>query len=60
MPELVASTVASPCRNICKVKRGLCIGCGRTLDEIAAWPTAPDPERRAIAARAALRIHATR
>jgi predicted Fe-S protein YdhL (DUF1289 family) len=57
MPDLVASMVASPCRNICKVKRGLCIGCGRTLDEIAAWPTAPDPERRAISARAALRIH---
>lgn len=58
MPELVASQVASPCRNICVVKRGLCTGCGRTLDEIAAWPTAADPERRAIVARAAHRLGA--
>jgi hypothetical protein len=58
MPDLVASLVASPCRNICVVKRGLCTGCGRTLDEIAAWPTAPDPERRAIVARATARLGA--
>jgi predicted Fe-S protein YdhL (DUF1289 family) len=56
MPQLVASSVPSPCRNICKVARGICTGCGRTLDEIAAWPTAPDPERRAIVARAGDRI----
>jgi predicted Fe-S protein YdhL (DUF1289 family) len=56
MPELVASTVPSPCRNICAVKGGVCTGCGRTLDEIAAWPTAPDDERRAIVGRARLRI----
>jgi predicted Fe-S protein YdhL (DUF1289 family) len=58
MPELVASLVASPCRNICVVKQGLCTGCGRTLDEIAAWPTAPDPQRLAIVARAAARLGA--
>ena len=52
MPELVASSVASPCRNICVVKRGLCTGCWRTLDEIAHWPTACDAERRAIRMRA--------
>lgn len=56
MPEPVASVVASPCRNICKVARGLCTGCGRTLDEIAAWPTAADAERRAIRMRAAERM----
>lgn len=56
MAELVASAVPSPCRNICVVKRQLCTGCGRTLDEIAAWPTAPDDVRRAIVQRAAARI----
>lgn len=56
MAELAASAVPSPCRNICKVKKGLCTGCGRTLDEIAAWPTAPDELRRAIRQRAAARI----
>ena len=29
----------SPCINICKVERGVCTGCGRTLGEIAAWPS---------------------
>jgi predicted Fe-S protein YdhL (DUF1289 family) len=60
MPPVVASTVPSPCRNICKVARGICTGCGRTLDEIAAWPTAPDFERRAIIRRADDRIRALR
>lgn len=55
MPELVASSVPSPCRNICVVKRGICTGCGRTLDEIAAWPTAGNAERRAIVLRAEVR-----
>jgi predicted Fe-S protein YdhL (DUF1289 family) len=54
---LVASAVPSPCRNICVVKRGVCTGCGRTLAEIEAWPTAPDEERRAIIRRASMRIH---
>ncbi len=56
MSELVASAVPSPCRNICRVKRGQCSGCGRTLEEIAAWPTATDDEKRAIRARAAQRM----
>ena len=56
MPNPVPSNVPSPCRNICEVQRGLCTGCGRTLDEIAAWPTAPDDVRRAIVQRAAARI----
>ncbi|TPE59248.1 DUF1289 domain-containing protein [Sandaracinobacter neustonicus] len=58
MPELAASAVASPCRNICRLKRGLCTGCGRTMEEIAAWPTAPDAVKLAIRARAAGRIRA--
>jgi predicted Fe-S protein YdhL (DUF1289 family) len=56
MPELVASQIASPCRNVCIVSKGLCTGCGRTLAEIAAWPTAPDPERMAIVRRAKQRL----
>lgn len=57
MAPFVASPVASPCRNICKVADGLCTGCGRTLAEIAAWPSAADAERLAIRARAAERMH---
>jgi predicted Fe-S protein YdhL (DUF1289 family) len=50
------SLVPSPCRNICRLRRGICTGCGRTPDEIARWPTAPDAERRAIRAAAAARL----
>lgn len=40
----------SPCVDICTIdeKSGLCIGCGRTLDEIAAWSQLGGPERRRI------------
>ncbi|AZU57331.1 DUF1289 domain-containing protein [Ralstonia pseudosolanacearum] len=45
-----ALPVASPCINVCKMDgaRGLCIGCMRTLDEIAAWSALPDAARVAI------------
>jgi predicted Fe-S protein YdhL (DUF1289 family) len=48
-----ASTVASPCINVCRINRrtGWCEGCARTMDEIARWPHADDGERRAILAR---------
>ena len=40
----------SPCVNICDVdhETGLCMGCGRTIDEIARWASMADPERREI------------
>jgi uncharacterized protein len=42
----------TPCVNICLLDQeaGTCIGCGRTLAEIAAWATMGDAERRAIMA----------
>jgi predicted Fe-S protein YdhL (DUF1289 family) len=36
----------------------VCEGCGRTLDEIAAWPDADIEARRATLARAASRLRA--
>ncbi len=45
--------VQSPCVNICRMKDGLCEGCGRTLGEIAEWSVATDDRRRAILARIA-------
>jgi len=45
--------VQSPCVNICRMKDGLCEGCGRTLGEIAEWSMATDDRRRAILARIA-------
>ena len=44
--------VASPCINICTLDpaSGLCAGCYRTLDEIAAWGALDDTARRAVLA----------
>jgi hypothetical protein len=43
--------IESPCVNICKLdRRGRCIGCLRTTDEIARWLRMTDHERSAIIA----------
>lgn len=43
---------STPCVNICIVDEasGLCVGCGRSLDEIAAWSGLSEGERRTIMA----------
>ena len=45
-------SVASPCVNICKMdaENAICVGCFRTLDEIAQWNRADDGRKRAILA----------
>ena len=42
--------VASPCTKVCTMDpaSGLCIGCLRTLDEIACWGAMTDDERRRV------------
>ena len=42
----------SPCIKVCQMdpQRGLCIGCRRTLDEIARWASMTDREREKILA----------
>ena len=41
--------VPSPCINICRLDaRGLCVGCRRTMNEIAEWPHASEARRREI------------
>jgi predicted Fe-S protein YdhL (DUF1289 family) len=46
---------ASPCVSVCRLDPAtqLCVGCGRTIAEIAAWPSLSEAERRAIMARLA-------
>jgi uncharacterized protein len=45
--------IPSPCVGVCELDptTGLCAGCMRTLDEIAAWPAATSEERLAIVRR---------
>jgi uncharacterized protein len=60
----MSDAIATPCVQVCTMNSatGLCAGCGRTLEEIAAWSRytaaqrgtvmAALPARRAAAARA--------
>ncbi|MEO0439506.1 MAG: DUF1289 domain-containing protein [Pseudomonadota bacterium] len=42
----------SPCNDICTIDgpTGLCVGCGRTLSEIAEWASATEPRQEEIVA----------
>jgi uncharacterized protein len=44
--------IESPCEKICVVDpdSNICVGCNRTLDEIANWASYSHAERRAIMA----------
>jgi len=49
-PSAAAEPVASPCISVCRIdsSTGLCVGCLRTLDEIAAWGALDDDARRVV------------
>ena len=49
---------ASPCNRICRIDdaTGLCIGCGRTLDEIARWTAMDDAARQRVWERLPARL----
>lgn len=50
------SDVASPCvRNCCLDEQEVCLGCGRSLDEIKVWSEAGDAERLRILEQASRR-----
>lgn len=44
---------ASPCIAVCRLdaRSGLCIGCGRSIDEIATWPDLDESARQRILER---------
>ena len=51
MGGLTGTGVASPCTGVCTLDADdLCIGCGRTLDEIAAWASMSADRQRAVIA----------
>jgi predicted Fe-S protein YdhL (DUF1289 family) len=49
--------IASPCINVCRMDEasGLCEGCYRSIQEIAAWAAADDQEKSLILAAVAQR-----
>ena len=50
--------IQSPCNKICTIDSAsrLCVGCGRTLDEIARWTALSDGERARIMAELPQRL----
>jgi uncharacterized protein len=52
------TAIETPCRQICVVHptRKLCIGCGRSLDEIARWIDFDATERAQIMAQLPARL----
>jgi uncharacterized protein len=52
--------ISTPCIKVCAVsgQTGLCIGCGRTLSEIARWGGMDEAERETIMAELPARLAA--
>ena len=48
-----AGEFPSPCVNVCQLhpEKGYCVGCLRTLDEIAGWLDMQDKEKREVLAK---------
>jgi uncharacterized protein len=58
MTMINARNILSPCVGRCELDetgQG-CLGCGRSLDEIAGWRNASDDERRAIVESLPMRL----
>ena len=47
---MAGAPVTSPCISVCRMddETGLCVGCLRTIDEIAAWGALDDDARRDV------------
>ncbi len=51
--RVTVSAVPSPCISVCRMDEatGWCLGCARTIDEIAAWGSLDDDAKREVWAR---------
>lgn len=52
----------SPCVSVCQInaRSGFCVGCGRTREEIIAWPNASPAWQGQISAALPLRLRRSR
>jgi uncharacterized protein len=48
--------VPSPCKNICVKKNNICVGCGRTVEEIGRWMFFSDEEKEECVHKAKSRL----
>jgi predicted Fe-S protein YdhL (DUF1289 family) len=46
----MSDLIESPCVKVCAIDAttGWCLGCGRSMAEIASWSTLPTEQRRAV------------
>ncbi|MDY6944913.1 MAG: DUF1289 domain-containing protein [Pseudomonadota bacterium] len=53
LPPDLPAAVASPCIKVCVLDaRSVCVGCGRTIDEITQWSRLTVEQQRLIVDRA--------
>lgn len=38
----------SPCVSVCRYENEVCVGCGRTIDEVVEWYNFTDDEKQAV------------
>jgi len=57
MTAASATPVKSPCTSVCKMdeRTGWCLGCMRTIDEIASWSVLDEAAKRRIGESLVLR-----
>jgi predicted Fe-S protein YdhL (DUF1289 family) len=45
------SSIESPCISICRYEDEVCVGCGRTVNEVVGWYDMTDDEKLAVLSR---------
>ena len=40
--------IESPCISVCRMENEVCVGCGRTIDDIVNWYDMTDDEKQAV------------
>jgi len=42
------SPIESPCISVCRYENEVCVGCGRTIDDITNWYDMTDDEKQSV------------
>ncbi len=57
LPDAPHTGTPSPCVRLCTLNDGdVCVGCGRTLDDIKGWMAMPDADKQTCVQRAHQRL----
>lgn len=55
----MSDQVKSPCDNTCQLDEAqrVCIGCGRTIEEVIGWQVMSISQKRRVVSRSCARLH---